>query len=191
MYTYPDKNDMLTMELINQEFDGIYWGKSEEEVLSYAIQSINGIEGHKKMLDLGCGMGRLFETFSPYVDFIQAVEPDEQRYAEAVKAASVFDEKVNVKHGDLSALEQDDERFQIILMSHILQHMKEESVIRILEDLESKTEANAIHVVTTTHTEGDENLYYREFWSDGVRKNEKTDKAGLKAARRAPQFSKR
>lgn len=49
MYTYPDQNDKLTIELINQEFDGVYWGKSEEEVLTHAINAIDSIEGEQKM----------------------------------------------------------------------------------------------------------------------------------------------
>ena len=91
MYIYPDKNDMLTMELIHQEFDGVYWGKSEEDVLSHAMAAIDAIDGPKKLLDLGCGMGRLFEVFCPHVDYIQAVEPDKQRFAEAEKAAKKWD----------------------------------------------------------------------------------------------------
>lgn len=182
MYTYPDKNDMLTMELINHEFDGEYWGKSEEEVISHAKEAIAKIEGPKNMLDLGCGMGRLFETFVPYVDFIQAVEPDVQRFAEAVKAANAFGGQVDVKHGNLSVLNNDTGRFQIVLMSHILQHIKEEIMIGMLEDLEAKTEQDALLIVTTTHTDGADDQYFREFWADGVRKNEKTDKDGFEAA---------
>ena len=37
-YTYPDKNDRLTCELIEREFDGVYWGKSEELVLGQALE---------------------------------------------------------------------------------------------------------------------------------------------------------
>ena len=35
-YTYPDKEDKLTCQLIDTEFDGAYWGKSEDEVLRQA-----------------------------------------------------------------------------------------------------------------------------------------------------------
>ena len=32
-YKYPDKDDRLTIELINTEYDGPYWEKSEAAVL--------------------------------------------------------------------------------------------------------------------------------------------------------------
>lgn len=182
MYIYPDKNDMLTMELIHQEFDGVYWGKSEEEVFSHAMAAIDAIDGPKNLLDLGCGMGRLFEVFCPHVDFIQAVEPDKQRFAEAEKAAKKWDGRVSVQNGDLSVLKQDTQRFQIVLISHILQHIKEESIIEMLEELESKTEKDAILLVTTTHTEQKEDLYFREFWMENQRQNKETDKEGFEAA---------
>lgn len=138
MYSYPDKSDMLTMELINQEFDGVYWGKSEAEVLSHATAAVDAMNGPKTLLDLGCGIGRLFETFCPHVELIQAVEPDKQRFAEAETVAKKWEGKVNVEQGDISVLKQDTQRFKIVLMSHILQHIKEETIIGMLEELEFK-----------------------------------------------------
>lgn len=35
-YTYPDKDDRLTCQLIEKEFDGDYWAESEELVLKHA-----------------------------------------------------------------------------------------------------------------------------------------------------------
>ena len=40
-YTYPDKNDMLTCQLIDTEFDAKYWGESEEEVLHQAMEEVD------------------------------------------------------------------------------------------------------------------------------------------------------
>lgn len=182
MYIYPDKNDMLTMELINQEFDGVYWGKSEAEVLSHATAAIDAMNGPKTLLDLGCGIGRLFETFCPHVEFIQAVEPDKQRFAEAETVAKKWEGKVNVEQGDISVLKQDTQRFKIVLMSHILQHIKEETIIGMLEELEFKTEKDAILIVTTTHTTQKEDLYFKEYWMEDQRQNKETDKEGFEAA---------
>lgn len=181
MYTYPDQNDKLTIELINQEFDGVYWGKSEEEVLTHAINAIDSIEGERKMLDLGCGLGRLFSTFAPHVDCIQALEPDKQRFIAAEKEAEDFDGKVSVKHGDINVLKNDIQRFQIVLMSHILQHIKEETIVEMLEGLEAKTEKDALLIVTTTHTTGENSLYFKEFWSENERKTMEIDKAEFEA----------
>ena len=182
MYTYPDKNDALTIELINQEFDDAYWGDSEIEVFSHVREAIEKIEGPRNMLDLGCGMGRLFEGFAPHVDFIQALEPDKERFLEAAKRAGAFDGKVKVNHGDLSVLKADSERFEIVLMSHILQHIKDETIVGILEGLESKTKPGALLIVTTTHTDADEDQYFVESWCDGQRHNKVTDSEGFENA---------
>lgn len=182
MYTYPDKHDALTVEMINKEYDGAYWAKSEEEFLADALATIDTIEGERKLLDLGCGLGRLFATFAPHVNKIQALEPDAQRYSEATKAAAAFDGKVSIKHGDLSVLKDDTQRFHVVLMSHILQHIKEETIIGMLEDLEAKTEKDALLIVTTTYTDAEKDLYFKEFWADGQRVTEQIDKDGFDAA---------
>jgi len=182
MYTYPDKHDLLTMEMINKEYDGAYWAESEENLFPQILEAVNSIEGERNMLDLGCGLGRLFPVFAPHMNRIQALEPDAQRYDEAVKSAAPFDGKIDVKLGDLSALDNDMQRFHVVLMSHILQHIKEESIVEILEKLEEKTEKDALLFVTTTYTDNSEDLYFKEFWSEGVRANVPVDKAGFEAA---------
>lgn len=87
-YTYPDHQDRLTCQLIETEYDGAYWGKSEDAVLKQACQMIAALRQQNKgswageagekirMLDLGCGLGRLFSVFSgTYADEITAAEP--------------------------------------------------------------------------------------------------------------------
>lgn len=182
MYTYPDKDDKLTIELIHHEFDGDYWAKSEENLMPYIIDTIEQIEGKRNMLDLGCGLGRLFPYFAPYMETIQALEPDTQRFEAATKAAEIFGGKIDVKNGDLTALKADSRRFHVVLMSHILQHIKEETIVEILEELEAKTEKDAVLIVTTTHTDGNKNLYFKEFWTDGKRTNQQIDKEGFEQA---------
>ncbi|MBR5315217.1 MAG: class I SAM-dependent methyltransferase, partial [Firmicutes bacterium] len=182
MYTYPDKNDMLTIELIDKEFDSQYWADSEMELFPHVKEAIETLEGERKLLDLGCGLGRLFQAFAPMVDKIQALEPDKDRYQVASKAAAAFGGKVQVHHGDLTVLKDDTQRFDIVLMSHILQHIKEETIIGILEELESKTEPGALLMVTTTRANGKENQYFTEFWLDGARHVKETDKAGFEEA---------
>ena len=42
-YKYPDKDDRLTIELINTEYDGPYWEKSEAAVLEKAGEAIKAL----------------------------------------------------------------------------------------------------------------------------------------------------
>lgn len=42
-YNYPDKNDALTANLIDSEFEGVYWMKSEDKVIEEAINAIKNL----------------------------------------------------------------------------------------------------------------------------------------------------
>ena len=78
MYTYPDKNDMLTVQLIMGVSEGNYWGESENEILKVALDAADSYK-NPRMLDCGCGQGRLLPVFAPHVQSIFALEPDIQR----------------------------------------------------------------------------------------------------------------
>ena len=59
-YQYPDKDDKLTAALINNEYDGLSWQKSEEKVMSVAVAAVSGLSTgrhHRTLLDVGCGIG--------------------------------------------------------------------------------------------------------------------------------------
>ena len=80
-YTYPDKDDRLTCQLIEKEFDGEYWAESEELVLKHAWEELRSLKAKRNIsakgapfsvLDLGCGMGRLFDQESAAADEITA-----------------------------------------------------------------------------------------------------------------------
>ena len=62
MYTYPDKNDVLTMLLIQGVSEDNYWEASERGILKTALEAVNR-RGTPRILDLGCGMGRLLPVF--------------------------------------------------------------------------------------------------------------------------------
>jgi len=122
LYTYPDQNDLLTIQLIMGVSEGNYWGESEEGLLPVALDTIKSYK-NPKMLDVGCGMGRMFPVFAPYVKSIYALEPDKQRYLAAVDvAASLPEYDIAVKNADSSSLTSD-QQFDVVLSSHVLQHI--------------------------------------------------------------------
>ena len=56
-YQYPDKDDRLTMQLIEGEYESAYWEASEKNVLEKAFDAIKDMpekDDIKKLLDLGC-----------------------------------------------------------------------------------------------------------------------------------------
>ena len=119
MYTYPDKNDMLTMQLIMGVSEGNYWGESEDEILKVALDTVRSYE-NPKMLDCGCGQGRLLPVFAPYVQSIFALEPDIERYSFAAAGVAAHPEyDITIKNDDASSL-TDDQKFDVVLSSHVL-----------------------------------------------------------------------
>ena len=190
-YTYPDHQDRLTCQLIETEYDGAYWGKSEDAVLKQACQMISALRQQNKgswageadekirMLDLGCGLGRLFSVFSgAYADEITAAEPDQDRYAEAVKEAERVSKmtagSVAVLHGDCSVLPEES-RFQIVLSSHVMQHIPQDMAEDLMSEMARRLVPGGLLILTTTCTDGAEDLFFRERWLDGARHEEAID----------------
>lgn len=176
-YTYPDKGDKLTCQLIN-EFDGLYWEKSEERVLNLSMEAVKKLRNERladgtdkiRLLDLGCGMGRLIGVFLPHVDEIVAAEPDSGRCAAAKiagAAASLRHRRpVNVVHGDASVVEG---KFDIVLSSHVLQHIQTWTARELMETMSDFIEPGGLLILTTTHTAGETDIFFREEWQDGKR----------------------
>lgn len=173
-YEYPDKNDQLTVQLIDTEYDSSYWAESEDFVLSKAIETVSALrekDDEKRLLDVGCGKGRLLQVFAPYVDTITAVEPDLSRFAEAsqqgINISSDYSKDVNVIHGDISSVEPY-LKFDVILSSHVLQHITRSMTKELMESMSDKLEEDGLLILTTTHTTG-EDQFFKEEWKDGMR----------------------
>lgn len=181
MYTYPDKDDALTCELIEKEYDVVYWDRSEKQALNSAFDKIREMTGQKKMLDLGCGKGRLFQSFLPYVDEILGIEPDMERFKEALNAANSLGTKVEARQGGAERL-MEEENFELILMSHILQHIKDKEFDNMLETLRRHTSEEAIVIATTTHGGSKKDEFFEESWEEGHRKTNHVDEKDFEKA---------
>lgn len=178
-YTYPDKDDRLTCQLIEKEFDPQYWGKSEDRVLGQAVEEAGKLAevrrsaGKKvRLLDLGCGMGRLFQVFAGTVDEITGAEPDQGRFAEAEKEGRRVTAEtgvpVTVVNGDVSALPAED-KYDIILSSHVMQHITCQMAEDLMAAMAERLEPEGLLILTTTCTEGPEDRFFSESWKDGQR----------------------
>lgn len=191
-YTYPDTNDMLTCQLIDKEFDGAYWGESETEVLRQALEEVTLLAESCRqksspvaMLDLGCGMGRLFSVFASRAGEITAAEPDAGRCqaarmeAERVTAATGC--PVRVYHGDAGVLPEG-KKYNVILSSHVMQHITCDMAEGLMAAMAHRLEPGGLLILTTTYTDGGEDLFFRESWKDGRRYNEATDRTGFDRA---------
>lgn len=191
-YIYPDKDDKLTCQLIDTEYNGAYWQKSEEQILSYAIEQVRSLASYRRgknkkvsFLDLGCGMGRLIPIFAGEVDEVTAVEPDSNRFEKALMAGKWAEERyghtVNMVQGDAESLPSD-KKYSIILSSHVLQHIKCEMADDLMLKMSKRLEPGGLLLITTTYTAEEDDLFFKESWKDGMRSCEATDEDGFNEA---------
>lgn len=78
----------------------------------------------KKVLDLGCGGGRIFLSYMPwsYVGVDQSKNMIEIAEKECLAAASKTTEEIELHHCDIMEF-QSDEHFDVVLLLNVLQHI--------------------------------------------------------------------
>lgn len=193
-FHYADRGDKLTDELISRNFDGAYWARSETRLLEEARAYISrqfGHEGQKRlrMLDLGCGMGRLIPEFAALYASVTGLEPDKERCAQAEK----YLRQMGIRNAEVHPLSLGEylERqetlpcFDVVLCSHVFQHISHDTVSAILRDLARCTGEKTVFLFTTTYTWEEENTYTLEQFRGEDRISAVTDHEGFEAAVRA------
>lgn len=142
-YSYPDRDDCIISRFIqtHEPWSG-YWKASEQWILQRAKSHIQAnYDGRTDLhlLDAGCGTGRLLIKFNESFTHIVAVDPDEYqlRKAKATVLSHQMKNKVTFICKSLEALDLPIHTFDVILCSHILQHLATPLVDQIF-DLFSK-----------------------------------------------------
>ena len=81
---------------------------------------------------------------------------------------------ITVKNDDSSSL-NGDQKFDIVLSSHVLQHIPDSVANSMIADLASHTAPGGCILVTTTHTDRAEDLLTIEYFADGKRVCDEVD----------------
>ncbi|MCF0149790.1 MAG: class I SAM-dependent methyltransferase, partial [Firmicutes bacterium] len=188
-FTYPDINDALTVELIRSEYNGAYWGASERRLLTVAKEYISMAFGKDlkslKHLDLGCGGGRLIPEFAALEGSVTALEPDLTRLEKArelVTGIGLDNVALFNEYSSTFLNKFPESIFDTVLCSHIFQHISHDTAAGILRDLHRMTTEDSVILITTTFADGEENRYTKEYFTDGARVSEPTDRQGFEAA---------
>lgn len=180
-YFYPDKDDQITADLIQSVSHNEYWKASEDHVLELALEEIRRLPHVFRMLDLGCGMGRMFSVFAPLSDSLLALEPDSERCRGAEESAALLPEqKISVLNADISILKE--EMFDVILSSHVLQHIQPALCESMVTEISRHLKQGGLVILTTTHTGKKEDIYTIETMVNGKRQTKNTELAEFLSA---------
>ena len=153
---YGNKWDDIVTRFIKQRepADG-YWQESEQRALGIA-KTCAASKPNARMLDLGCGTGRLLTFFAGIVREIVAMEPDEERLAIARKAGANLH---NVAYISESFQDYSGKKFDIVLCSHVIQHLESKALPGFVEKLRCVLEEDGRLILLTAHSETRDDAY--------------------------------
>lgn len=155
---YPDSTEAITAAMIGHSEARIeYWAQSEAAAMRVAdacISSALGTGRRRTGLDVGTGEGRLLPWLADHADTVIAVDPDEERLAEA-KANTLAAVGTEFRFSRLLAATSDGERASVVLCSHVLQHVTRTAQDELLDSVSEVAAAKAILIVLFTHGSSD------------------------------------
>jgi len=164
-YSYPDDSDKITTSLIceNEPFSG-YWAKSEKKILNLMKRYTEEYTDNRNntwFLDAGCGTGRLLSEFERFFDQILAIDPDPIQIdkTNSLVESQGIAKKVTSRISSIEKLVWDSESVDIILCSHILQHVHTNNVLLILKKFYELLRTEGLLFIMTCHS-GEDNDYY-------------------------------
>ena len=187
-YQYPDKQDRLTCQLIEEVNTGNYWEESEQAVLKACLQRLEGRNDHR-VLDLGCGLGRLLPVMAPYASAVTGAEPDPERCGlaqilapQAVQKAAP-DCDCRIINGDVANVEvQGRGPFDVVLSSHVVQHIPFSLTKSMLSGATKLLNPGGWLFLTTTNGNDADSFTLEYMGENGQRVSEKTDEQGFTGA---------
>ena len=123
-------------------------------MVSNILEAKGGFSIPSWMMDAGCGWGRLLPTFEGFFDRILAVEPDQKRLNGARKTAERrgFVDKVTFVKSQIQELDWPSSSIDVIICSHIIQHVKRDLVKQILENMNRLLRPGGWLFLTTSHS---------------------------------------
>ena len=143
---YPDINDIkLRRDIAKHETYCGYWNDSDAYIIDIIKKKINIIRNKVKrnlsFLDIGCGYGRIIKEVVEDGDFVILSDITEERIEEAQKSLIQKNIKVETIIGkfesEIKSPEWTEKRsvseFDVIICSHLLQHLKKEAMDAIID----------------------------------------------------------
>ncbi|MGA6166471.1 class I SAM-dependent methyltransferase [Amycolatopsis magusensis] len=136
-YRYPDAGDRVTASFIerHEPYSG-YWVASERLALERLTERLGtGPRERVRALDAGCGFGRLLPWLSRQAATITAADPDPSRLAAAREQRDALEPGTEITFTDADSSSIGGGPYDLLLSSHVIQHVPTGVVGTILRDL--------------------------------------------------------
>lgn len=157
------------MIMENEPYQG-YWEFSENNIINKVNDQIAKLTRTVpfSFLDAGCGNGRLTLEFAPSFDVITAIEPDSERLHQAQNliAKSNLAGKITFNQQLIQEINEDQRKFDVILLSHVLQHVPIDSLAGIFKKLRKLLKDNGLIIITTCHSHIEQDFYTYSYLKD-------------------------
>jgi 2-polyprenyl-3-methyl-5-hydroxy-6-metoxy-1,4-benzoquinol methylase len=163
-YQYPDLRDKIAAEMIRKiELYSGYWSDSEKNIIDIIKILIKKRNVGKRFLDAGCGDGRLIPVFEEQFAEVVAIEPDIERLkvAESLASDPKLSKKITFKRATIEDFD-DFGQFDLILCSHVLQHVRTDAVPIIIKKFKNLIKKNGLLCITTCHSTTDKGYFVRD-----------------------------
>lgn len=158
---FPDEwdDDILARFILQREPFDDYWVRSERRALK-VVDTVLRRRPRRRLLDLGCGRGRLIGGFSNLFEEVVAVDANRARIGEARRAAHAVKLK-NVEFVDRLFEECVSElgTFDMVLCSHVIQHLPTSVLAVVLEHIDSVLMRGGLLVLLTSHSRAKQDAF--------------------------------
>ena len=164
-YQYPDIEDKITVENIKKiELYPGYWNESENAIINIINELIKKSGGYLRFLDAGCREGRLITAFEKRFDEVVAIDPDEKRLkvAESIAENQRLSHKITFRRAAIEDF-NDNNRFDFILCSHVIQHVHTEIVPVIIKKFGNLIKRDGLLCITTCHSTKEKSYFVKDF----------------------------
>ncbi|MFZ5966866.1 MAG: class I SAM-dependent methyltransferase [Bacillota bacterium] len=109
------------------------WFRPSEDV--YYYMHIWKESGFKKLLDLGCGLGRNAIFFAGHAFEVEAIDLSQKGLDFLKESAERQNLKIDIRRGDMNDLPYEPNYFDCLLAYHVISHTDSEGIKNILSEM--------------------------------------------------------
>lgn len=124
--------------------------------LNNKLELINKVSNGKKILDYGCGVGDFLEHLQKNGYEVLGMEPNDS-------ARRIAQSKIGIEKVTSTELEQNNQKFDIITLWHVLEHIP--NLNEIIHQLKNHLTENGRLIIAVPNHKSYDATYYGKYWA--------------------------